>query len=78
MAFDRRTRPVEVATAATTAGLLVQRRITAVVRRANGRFAVYTGPDTFDVTRETSQPDSLKQSSQSFIDIPLGSANPMS
>lgn len=54
------------------------RRITAVLRRANGRFLVYTEPDTSDVTREISQADSLKQSSQSFIDIPLGSAKPMS
>ena len=54
------------------------RRITAVLRRANGRFVVYTEPDTSDVTRDISQPDSLKQSSQSFIDIPPGAANPIS
>ena len=54
------------------------RRITAVLRRANGRFVVYTEPDTSDVTRDISHPDSLKQSSHSFIDIPPGAANPIS
>lgn len=54
------------------------RHITAVLRRANGRFVVYTEPDTSDVTRDISQPDSLKQSSQSSIDIPLEAANPIS
>lgn len=36
------------------------RRITAVLRRANGRFIVYTEPDTSADLRDTSQPDWLK------------------
>jgi hypothetical protein len=36
------------------------RRITAVLRRANGRFVVYTEPDTSEVLRDISKPDSLK------------------
>ena len=37
-----------------------RRRIAAVLRRANGRFVVYTESDTSEVARDTSQPDSLK------------------
>ena len=51
------------------------RRITAVLRRANGRFVIYTEPDTSDRTPDITQPGSLKQSSQPFIDVPLGAAH---
>ncbi len=37
-----------------------RRIITAVLRRANGRFVVYTESDTSEVSRDISQPDSLK------------------